>query len=117
MYSDIGKKIKGSAIIVFILEAVISVIAGIILANEADESFGVIAIVGPLLAWIGSWLLYGFGELIDKVFDIEKNTRGMSVKPKTPTSSEADRLNQLEALRSKGLISEEEYQNAVAKNR
>ena len=78
-YHDIGKKIKGLAKITFIVESIASVIIGICTLIEMDfDSLAPIAIIicGPFVAWVGSWLLYGFGEIIDKLSEIEKNTRG-----------------------------------------
>lgn len=46
----------------------------------------------PLLAWASTRLLYGFGELIDKVCDIEKNTRGGERKREIPAKG-YDELN------------------------
>ncbi|MBE6701730.1 MAG: hypothetical protein E7582_07595 [Ruminococcaceae bacterium] len=78
MYKNIGSKIKGLATIIFVIEALVSVVAGIVLL-AIDEAFvwiGLIYLIGgPIVAWVSSFLLYGFGELIDKVCEIEKNTR------------------------------------------
>lgn len=78
MYENIGGKIKGLAKATFIVEAIAAVITGIILMVDNDDMipFGlVLLIVGPAIAWASSWLLYGFGELIDKVCEIAKNTK------------------------------------------
>lgn len=71
MYDNIGKKIKGLAIATFIIEAVASVIAGFIFALEGEDFGAFLLLLGPFAAWLSSWLLYGFGELVDKVMDIE----------------------------------------------
>ena len=34
-------------------------------------------IIGPLVAWISSWMLYAFGELVEKTIDNENNTRNI----------------------------------------
>ena len=88
MYDDIGKKIKGLAKGIFIAEAVASFIGGVALIAIDDDLvlYGLLAMfIGPLVAWVSSWLLYGFGELVDKTCDIELNTRGgvknVEVKP------------------------------------
>ena len=72
MFQNIGGKIKGLAVTAFILEALGLVIAGIGLAVSAryeDEMMaGILTLLlGPVIAWVSSWLLYGFGELIEKV--------------------------------------------------
>ena len=80
MYDNIGEKIKRLAKVCWIIEAICCVIIGIFLmANEIGGDswlfFGPACIIGgPLAAWVSSWLLYGFGEMIDKLCAIERNT-------------------------------------------
>ena len=92
LYEDIGKKIKRAAYWTFIVEAVIAALEGIaipivLISNLDDVIFAlfvglllgaIVAALGVLIAWVSSWLLYGFGELIDKTCDIEKNTSDIS---------------------------------------
>ncbi len=78
MFENIGSKIKGLATTIFVIEALASVVVGIILlaTDEAFVLFGLMSLIGgPIVAWVSSFLLYGFGELIDKASEIEKNTR------------------------------------------
>ena len=86
MYDNIGKKIKALAKWTFIVEAIAAAIAGIALMFTDEELiiFGLLALLlGPVVAWVSSWLLYGFGELVDKVCDIESNMRVESKEAKT----------------------------------
>lgn len=118
MYDDIGEKIKNLAKATFFVEAIASIITGILfIFSDADWFFiGIITIIfGPLVAWVSSWLLYGFGELIDKTCEIERNTRGGERKSEAQTKIDYERINKIEKLRSQGLISEEEYQQAISK--
>lgn len=93
MYRNIGKKIKGLAIFFCVIGVVAQVILGIIfiftgtaLLNVAANSYpelkqiapstvtaaGIaVMVIGAIITWISTWLLYGYGELIDKVCDIE----------------------------------------------
>lgn len=90
MYDKIGEKIRSLAIWTFIVEALASIIAGWVFAIEGEEWYGwVILILGPLVAWVGSWILYGFGEIIVKVTEIEHNTNitYQSSKSKEHTSN------------------------------
>ena len=117
MYDNIGKKIKVLAKAVFIVEAICAIIGGIItlITDEDLILFGILLLfLGPLVAWVSSWLLYGFGELIDKVGDIELNTHGMAKNSAQPKLS-AERIDTLNRLLSKGLITEEEYQKTIQK--
>ena len=89
MYNNIGSKIKWLASTIFIIEAIGAAISGfaLVFLNENMIPIGLLVIVvGPIFAWISSWLLYGFGELIDKVCDIESNMR------KTPSKAITDMI-------------------------
>ena len=78
-YDNIGEKIKGWAKWVFIIGAISSAVAAIVLMASAEDAavliIGIIMlIVGPLVSWVSSWLLYGFGEVIDTLDVIAYNT-------------------------------------------
>ena len=71
MYDNIGQKIKGLSKAIFVILAVIGASCGLIVMIT---SVGIMVIVGlimfivvPVLAWVLSWLLYGFGELIESL--------------------------------------------------
>lgn len=138
-YNDIGKKIKRLAKVLFYIAAVLWILVGIVNMLSGKELILkglLIAILGPLLSWIGSWMTYGFGEIIDKLCDIERNTRKekkgayiMTGSEKTgssdldnlrnkglTTQTNDSRICELENLRLLGLISEEEYLRAIAKS-
>lgn len=70
MLNNIGEKIKTLAKVLCWIGIILSVSTGILsLFGGIDYflSFGFILLfLGPLLSWIGSFLLYGFGELIAK---------------------------------------------------
>ena len=118
MYENIGKKIKGLAKAIFVVEAIAAVITGNALMAADDDLilYGLLVmVVGPIVAWVSSWLLYGFGELIDMASDIERNTRGGERKSEAQAKVDSERVNKIEKLRSQGLITEEEYQAAISK--
>ena len=70
MYDNIGGKIKGLAKVSFIVAAIAEVITGIALM-AADEDlilYGLLVLIaGPIIAWVSSWFLYGFGQLIENL--------------------------------------------------
>ena len=70
MFENIGGKIKKLAKVLFVivaLSAVISAIA-VFVVNEDLILLGLsIMIAGPIVAWISSWTLYAFGELVEDV--------------------------------------------------
>lgn len=66
MYDFIGDKIKGLAKAIFFVEAIAAIITGIALLLNEEPLIGILILVlGPIVAWVSSWLLYGFGQLID----------------------------------------------------
>ena len=78
LYYNIGGKIKNWAKWIFIVEAIAAIITGLVLlfAHEDLILYGLLTMVcGPIIAWVGSWILYAFGELVEKTCDNENNTR------------------------------------------
>lgn len=83
-----GKKIKSLAVILYrigvigyILIAIIMIIIGSNNYEETITVWGVIILIaGPLLSIANSLIIYGFGELIDKVCIIERNICGEESK-------------------------------------
>ncbi|MBR5441349.1 MAG: hypothetical protein IKV44_00200 [Clostridia bacterium] len=68
LYEDIGEKIKRMAKWTFIVEAISSIIAGIAMAiNEYDGGYLLICIFGPIVAWVSSWIIYAFGQIVEDV--------------------------------------------------
>ena len=73
MYENIGEKIKILAKVLFGFGLAVSVFSGfynISLGVEIENGSVIILglltlVLGPLFAWLSTWLLYGFGELID----------------------------------------------------
>jgi len=71
MYDNIGEKIKLLAKVSAILMTIGCIIGGIalIVATGMDGFFvflGILVIVvGSLISWLSSWVLYGFGELVE----------------------------------------------------
>ena len=77
LYENIGRKIKNWAKWIFIVEAIGAIITGFVLLC-LDEDFilyGLLAmILGPFVAWVGSWILYAFGELVEDVHALRSNS-------------------------------------------
>ena len=76
-YGNIGKKIKLLAQITAAVLAIALVITGIALMSIDEDLAGIgfiTMLLGPAVAWISSLVLYGFGELIEKVSSIESKT-------------------------------------------
>ena len=67
MFDNIGGKIIALAKLVCWLDIIVFLVIGIIVISNRDSVFlGImIIVVGALLSWVGSFLLYGFGQLIE----------------------------------------------------
>lgn len=126
MFQNIGKKIKTLAVVVCWIGIAGSVIGGIVMcAVGADSSGGDLLIglglplifLGPLFSWIGSFVLYGYGDMITRVRRIERKLYGQEneEEEKSNSAGKDDRLAKLQSLREQNLISEEEYWDAVEK--
>jgi hypothetical protein len=84
MFDNIGKKIKILAKVITIIGFVISSVIPTILFIYGIINIDLLIIQtgaeilfwGCLFSWIGSFTLYGFGELIDKTTEIANNTAG-----------------------------------------
>ena len=91
MYDNIGSKIKSLAKVIFCIGVILCLLGGIALIGTLPDLWFIgllVMIIGPITSWISTWLLYGFGELIDKACDIERNTRGLVPKQQTPSNHE-----------------------------
>ena len=66
-FNNIGKKIKTMAKISFYLLSVLFLFYGILLIIKTDNDIlGLLwLILGPSISWISSFVLYGFGQLVD----------------------------------------------------
>ena len=75
-FRNIGLKIKILALIILFLGIFTSFTCGIIIIIENTISQGVfIIIIGFVASWLSTFLMYGFGELIDKTTEIANNTK------------------------------------------
>ncbi len=115
MFKDIGGKIKVFTKVLLLLEAVAAVVVGFALIEVTDGLSLLYAIAGVIVAWISSCFIYGFGEIIDKLCDIERNTRSGEKKSEAQTKVDNRRMSKIEKLRAQGLITEAEYQQAISK--
>ena len=89
----------------------------VLIADDHTAEFCIIpivaAIIGPILVWIGSWTLYAFGEIVQGISNIDDNTFTGTKKSSVQRDSEKKKIDKLEELRTKGLITEEEYNKTI----
>lgn len=122
MYENIGGKIKTLAKVICWIEIIACVVGGIVLCCIGADSRGgeilvlsgvALMILGPLFSWVGSFLLYGYGDLISRVQSIEGKLNGSDGS--NGKSEKDSRIAELEGLKRQGLITEEEFENAIGK--
>ena len=68
MFDNIGGKIKTLAKVVCWIGIIACIITGIVLMATDDDLIlvGILtAVVGSLLSWVSSFILYGFGQLVE----------------------------------------------------
>lgn len=124
MYDNIGGKIKGLAKASFIVVAIAAVITGIVLmvADEDLILYGLLVlIVGPIIAWVSSWLLYGFGQLIENSDIIaeeynRKNEKHEKVVEKNNERKQEQRKKAIKAAIVNTEISEDEFIDITCPN-
>lgn len=80
MFENIGGKIKTLAKVITFLGIGLSVAFGFLLIVGKDYMAGLVTIiVGVLVSWIGSFVLYSWGEVIDELKEQTKIQEGISV--------------------------------------
>lgn len=91
MFNNIGEKIKKLAIVATVLGMIASLIAAIIIwAGNMGVLYGIfVLVVGVVFSWISSFVLYGFGEVIVKLNEIEKDIQNL----KAPNAEQVDNQN------------------------
>lgn len=135
MFTNVGVNIKKYVKLLFGISAFLTLVITIFLMYIIIEAGGdglalVVLLVGGLVIvveWIGTWIVYGYGELVDRVIRIEqyqnpnksaKHIPNPAPSPATapaPAPNPEDRYSTLLSLRTQGLISQEEFDEAVSK--
>lgn len=140
MFKNIGDKIKTMAQIICFTGILISLFFGFATILKEEILLGILVIIwGSLGSWVGTFMLYGFGELIEnsqKLIEIlEQETKNDNTPNNIPMSevlkpvqlTELDdnydndvkddvikkmiegKINTLEKWRKEGIITEEEF--------
>lgn len=90
MFDNIGSKIKTVAKVVCWIGIIASIISGIVLiAQDEDTAFlgFMVMVLGSLSSWVGSFLTYGFGQLIENSDILVK--QGNKNHPNAPTYNQS----------------------------
>lgn len=119
MFDNVGSKIKGLASFFCWGGIIASIIGGIILIGlDEDLIFAGIAVIviGSLLSWVSSFVLYGFGELVANSAIIAGKRVDDSVQLSNTVAPQDknEKIAALNNLKAKSLISEDEYNKKIA---
>lgn len=120
MFENISEKIKSFAKIVCWVEIIAVLIIAItmfIMVNEGpSDTEGLylglgfaFLFLGPIYSLLSNFCIYGFGELLEKISDIN---RKLSVTSGIP-NIDHNKIKILNNLKNKGLINDEEYAEKI----
>ena len=123
MFNNIGKKIKKLAQFGCWVGIICCVITGIVFLALISEDWifiipGLLTLIlGPILMWIGSWLLYSWGDTVDNVQALKNYQCGENLAENSFSKEKKmdSKKQKLDELLSSGLISLDEYNKALEK--
>ena len=89
LFKNIGEKLKGWAMCLFVLEVISAIIGGIclIIADDGNAAGPILLFGGPFVAWISSAILYSFGQLVEDVHAI-RNKEGTTAEVRAKLEAE-----------------------------
>ena len=123
-YENIGNKIKSLAMTLFFVEAIAEIVTGfaLMIADEDLIFYGfLIIVIGPIVAWVSSWLLYGFGQLIENSDIIaaeynRKNEKHEKVVAKSNEKKQAHRTKEIKATIANPEVDEYDFIDITCPN-
>ena len=118
LFKNIGEKLKGWAMCLFVLEVISAIIGGIglIAADDRNVIGPILLFCGPIVAWISSAILYAFGELVDDVHAIrDKEGTTADVRIKREEEERAKREAEERAKREAEQLSKSDVEDAASK--
>jgi hypothetical protein len=90
MYDNIGSKIKSLATVICVVLIILSIISGIaiMILSEGMVLVGIlVAGLGSLFAWVSTFFIYGFGELIENTSILVRESKKISSNTKQEKAS------------------------------
>ena len=123
-YDNIGEKIKGLARWAFAIEAISAVIGGFVLMVQDEDMIPIgllVVVFGPIVAWVSSWLLYGYGQLIENSDIIaeeynRKNEKHEKDVAKSNAKKDAQRREKMKVTLANPNIADDEYIDITCPN-
>ena len=116
-YTDIGGKIKNLAKWIFVVEAIGAIITGLFFLIDWGFEDGwwslFIIFFGPIVAYVSSWLLYAFGQLVEDTYDITNQNAVINRNIKIIAQSIIDEVEKKREAEEKTEHHAEEKKNGV----
>lgn len=114
MFKNIGGKIKTLASVITCAFIILSIVSGVlIMVNDLVLVGILVMLVGFLLSWVSSFILYGYGQMIensDKLVAIERmKLEGELAKLDT----KADKADELAKWNKAGFLTDEEFDKKI----
>lgn len=73
MYENVGSKIKTAALVISIIFMVITVVISLVILIITNQPIWLLLMfLGPLVIWLQSLVMFGFGEIVESVCEIER---------------------------------------------
>lgn len=111
MFENIGGKIKGVSKLLCWIGIIASNTFGILMVGTGQELAVVVGLVimilGSLMFWIGSFVFYGFGQLIENSDILAARMNNTCCDELVQETN--NKINTLNEWKKKGLITEKEY--------
>ncbi|MBR3816883.1 MAG: hypothetical protein IKJ27_09180 [Clostridia bacterium] len=105
MFNNISEKIKTLANVMCWIDIIVSVIISIFIIFINLWAGLICLILGPLVSWIGSFVLYGFGTLIENSEKTTAYLRYLAEAERKRINKEKDRNAEASAERTKNFSS------------
>lgn len=121
LFGNIGEKIKKLAVIISVIGIIGSILLGIFAGELFKDSYLfeeyalpmsiAIILIGCLIFWLSSFILYGFGELIDLSADISYILSKFTKQSHTDSTKEdlLSELKKFKELLDSSTITQEEF--------
>ncbi len=110
MFKNIGGKIKTLAVVITCIGIVLSIIVGsLLMVNELVIVGILVMLVGILASWISSFILFGYGQMIensDKLVAIERMRLDGELEK---ISTKAEKVDELAKWNKAGFLTDEEF--------
>ena len=97
MYKNIGEKIKIGAKVIFVVWTIVAVIAGFTLLMSTDKEMVfsglLLLVIAPVIAWVSTWIIYAFGQLVEDVHAIREKQNVTEEKPEYTSVAKKTDIN------------------------